>query len=162
MNKRNIEVALQCFVKKDGKYLMLRRYSDKKIMPGVWMAPGGRHEFWEGLYEAAERKIKNETGLGIKNIQVKAVGVGCTEDINLEIYLHFLTADYKDGDLLGKSDAGELVWLTLNEIKNLDNLLVELKELLPYIFTNNREIVSFKAKYKQGNELIDFVLEDPK
>ncbi len=40
MKRRNIAVTLECFVRKGGKYLMLHRNEDKRIMPGVWMAPG--------------------------------------------------------------------------------------------------------------------------
>lgn len=38
MSGRNIAITLECFVKKDGKYLMLHRRNDKRIMPDVWMA----------------------------------------------------------------------------------------------------------------------------
>jgi len=68
---RNIAVTLECFVKKDGKYLMLHRGNHKRIMPDVWMAPGGHLEFNEGLFECARREIKEETGLSIKNLKVK-------------------------------------------------------------------------------------------
>lgn len=74
MNKRNIVVTLECYVKKDDKYLMLHRNKNKKIMPDVWMAPGGKREFNEGLFEAARREIKEETGLEIKNLRVRATG----------------------------------------------------------------------------------------
>ena len=46
MSQRNIAVTLECFVKKDGKYLMLHRNPKKRIMPDVWMAPGGHREFF--------------------------------------------------------------------------------------------------------------------
>ena len=57
MDKRNIVVTFECFVKKDDKYIMLHRKADKRIMPDVWMAPGGHREFNEGLFEAARREI---------------------------------------------------------------------------------------------------------
>ena len=74
MDKRNILVTLECFVKKDGKYLMLHRNPDKKILPNVWMAPGGKREHNEGLFECARREIKEETGLEITNLRIKASG----------------------------------------------------------------------------------------
>lgn len=73
---RPIIVGLQCFVKKNGKYLMLKRHESKQIMPGVWMAPGGTREHAEGLFACARREIFEETGLKIKNLSVRAVGTG--------------------------------------------------------------------------------------
>lgn len=89
MSQRNISVALECFIKKDGKYLMLHRNPTKKIMPGVWMAPGGKREHNEGLFECARREIFEETGLKIKNLQIKATGNAYLKDLDLEVYFHF-------------------------------------------------------------------------
>lgn len=74
MKPRNILVTLECFIQKDGEYLMLHRNPDKRIMPNVWMAPGGKREFNEGLFTATRREVLEETGLQIKNLRIKAVG----------------------------------------------------------------------------------------
>ncbi len=157
--KRNIIVTLQCFVKKGNKYLMLHRNGDKKIMPNVWMAPGGKREFHEGLFECARREIKEETGLEIKNIKIKVTGNGYLEDLKQELYFHFLIADIAGGKLLKNPSDGELLWLTPKEIAVLPNLLSELNYILPFIFRKSDKVVSFKATYKKGNTLTDFVLE---
>lgn len=109
MKKRNIAVALECFVKKNGKYLMLHRGKHKRIMPDVWMAPGGHLEFNEGLFACARREIREETGLDIKNLKVKAVGTAYLEDLNQELFFHFLTADYAGGKVVQNLEDGELV-----------------------------------------------------
>ena len=44
MEKRNILVTLECFVQKDGKYLITRRALTKKRFPGMWTVPGGKLE----------------------------------------------------------------------------------------------------------------------
>ena len=75
MSDRKIHATFECFVKKDDKYLMLHRNSDKKIMPNVWMAPGGKREQGEGLFEAAHREVMEETGLKIKKLKIRATGV---------------------------------------------------------------------------------------
>ncbi len=161
--KRNIEVGLQCFVKKDGKYLMLHRNKDKRIMPNVWMAPGGRREFNEGLFEAARREIKEETGLEIKNLRIKAAGNAHLKDLNIELYFHFIVAEYAGGKLKKNTDDdGELVWLTTEEIGKLDNLLSETKRVLSHIFKDDDKIVSYKAVYEKGNKMTQFNLESSK
>lgn len=160
MPDRKIGVTLECFIKKDGKYLMLHRSSDKRIMPGVWMAPGGHREPCEGLFECARREIFEETGLKIKNLKIKATGVAYLQDIKQEIYFHFLTADYAGGELKQNPEDGELVWLTAVEILKLDNLLAELKKVLIHVFSNSDDIISYKAVYDRGNNMTEFVLEN--
>lgn len=54
-----------------------------------------------------------------------------------------------------------LEWLTPKEIAKLDNLLSEIREVLPYIFSNNDNVVSYKAVYEKGNKMIDFEIEKP-
>lgn len=161
MDKRNIAVTLECFVKKDGKYLMLHRNPNKRIMPDVWMAPGGHLEFNEGLFEAARREIKEETGLEIKNLKVKVVGTAYLKDLNQELFFHFVTADYKRGKLLQNKNDGELYWLTPGEIAKLPTLLAEIRKILPYIFREGYEVISYKATYEKGNTMTKFYLEKP-
>jgi 8-oxo-dGTP diphosphatase len=161
MKERNIATALECYIKKDGKYLMLHRHPTKRLMPNVWMAPGGKLEPGEGLYECTRREVLEETGLEIKNLKIKAVGTAYLEDLNQEMYFHFLTAEWLSGEVTAESDVGELVWLTPQEILNLDNLLAELTHVLPFVFDETSGIISYKARYDVGNHMTEIVFEDP-
>src|SRR3989344_4696411 len=96
---RNIACTFECFIKRGQKFLMLHRAKDKKIMPDVWMAPGGKREFNEGLFECVRREIKEETGLTLKNLQVKVIGNAYLKDLDLEVFFHLLRADYHSGML---------------------------------------------------------------
>ncbi len=157
---RNIAVTLECFVKKGNKYLMLHRNPEKRIMPDVWMAPGGHREFNEGLFACARREILEETGLIIKNIRVKVTGNAYLKDLDEEFYFHLLVADYAGGKLKQKIDDGEFVWLTEKEILKLDYLLAELIQVLPHIFSDSEKVISYKAVYEKGNEMKEFILEE--
>jgi len=159
MDKRNILVTLECFVKKDGKYLMLHRNPDKKILPNVWMAPGGKREHNEGLFECARREIKEETGLEIMNLRIKATGNGYMKDLDQEVFFHFVFADYASGELINDPPDGELKWLSVDEIMNLDNLLAEIHQVSPYIFDDTDRVISYKVVYENGNEMSEFALE---
>lgn len=161
MKNRNIIAGLECFVKKDGKYLMLQRHPESKILPGVWLAPGGKREFNEGVFSCARREIFEETGLTIKNLQVKAVGNSHLQDIDQEIHFHFLTADYAGGEVIQSPKVGKLAWLTPEQILKLDNLLAELREVFPHIISDSQNIVSIKTVYRKGNELTHFEMENP-
>lgn len=159
MGKRNIVVTLECFVKKGDRYLLLHRNPNKKIMPDVWMAAGGHREFNEGLFECARREVREETGLEIKNIRIKVTGNAYLKDLDREFYFHMLVADYAGGELKSHTDDGELVWLTQEEIMGLGNLLAELKYVVPHIASDNTEVISYKAVYEKGNEMISFEME---
>lgn len=161
MNNRNIEIALECFVKKDGKYLMLKRSADKKILPNVWMAPGGKLDFNEGLFACARREMKEETGLDISNIRVLCFGFGHLEDLNLELFFFILEADYAGGELVEHCPEGELQWLTLEEILSLDNLLAELKVTLPKVLINREPVFSYTCVYDKGNQLKELKFDQP-
>jgi 8-oxo-dGTP pyrophosphatase MutT (NUDIX family) len=156
---RNIAVTLECFIKKDGKYLMLHRNPDKRIMPDVWMAPGGHLEFAEGLIAAARREVFEETNLKIKNIKVKVVGSAYLKDLDEEFFFHLLLADYDGGELKTSNKDGEFIWLTPEEILKLPNLLAELHTVLPHVFSDDYSVISYRAIYDHGNEMTEFELE---
>ena len=159
-NTRNIAVTLECFVKKDDKYLMLHRSPTKRIMPDVWMAPGGHREFNEGLFECARREIKEETGLEIKNLRVIATGNAYLKDLDQEFFFHFVEADYAGGEVTIEPEDGELVWLSPSEMLKKDNMLAEIKEILPYLFNGSGKVISYKAVYEKGNELTELQIEE--
>ncbi|MBI3366323.1 NUDIX domain-containing protein [Candidatus Roizmanbacteria bacterium] len=161
MSQRNIAVTLECFVKKDGKYLMLHRSLHKKIMPDVWMAPGGHREFNEGLFECARREILEETGLKIQNIRLKVVGNAYLKDLHTEFYFSLLVADFAAGKLKTTIKDGKFVWLAPKKILKLHNLLAELKQMIPFIFSNSDEVISYKAIYSKGNQMTHFEIEKP-
>lgn len=159
--KKNSVATLECFVQKDGKYLMLHRSAIKRIMPDVWMAPGGHREFNEGLFECARREVFEETGLSIKNLRVKVIGNAYLKDLDQEFHFHLLVADYAGGELIPKIDDGEFVWLTPEEILKLPTLLAELKHVIPHITSDSKDVVSYKAVYEKGNEMSFFEIEKP-
>lgn len=157
--KRNIAVTLECFVKKGEKYLMLHRSPTKRIMPDMWMAPGGHREFNEGLLECAHREILEETGLIIKNLQIKATGNAYIKDIDQEFFFHMILAEYESGNVIGNEKDGTLEWLTAEEILRLPNLLPELKHILPHVFSDNQNCISYTAVYETATKMTEFRIE---
>lgn len=159
MKNRNIAITLECFVKKEDTYLMLHRNPNKRIMPDVWMAPGGHQEAGEGLFECARREIYEETGLKIKNLKVKAVGTAHAADLDTEFHFHLVMAEYASGTVKQSPADGEFQWLTITEIKKLPNLLAELHEIAELLFDGTDKVISYKAAYDKGNHMTEFKLE---
>ena len=75
MEKHTI-ATVQCFIKKNDQYLMLLRDDKKELLPNILVAPGGHKKFSEGIFECAKREIREETGIEICKIQLKAIGIG--------------------------------------------------------------------------------------
>lgn len=162
MNDRNIAIPMvDCFVKKNDKYLMLHRHHTKKILPNIWIAPGGKLERNEELFEACIREVKEETGLEIKNLKLKAIGNAYNIKADQEIFFHLFVADWESGEIDPENEIGDLQWLIPDEIYKLDNLLAEFHEVLPYIFDDTDKFISYKAVYEKDNEMTEFYLENP-
>lgn len=159
MSERNIIVTLECFINKDGKYLMLHRNADKRILPNVWLAPGGKREHNEGLFECTRREVKEETGLDIKNLRVMCVGNGYMKDIDQEVFFNFVHADYAGGEVLENPPDGELRWVTPEEMVQLPNILAELPRVMPLLLQPNAPVLTYKCVY-DGNTLLEFEIEE--
>ena len=152
--------TLECFVQNDGKVLMLQRAAAKRIMPNVWMAPGGHIEPGEGLLEAARREVVEETSLRIANLKIKAIGTVILQDLEQELLVFLMTADYREGELPKCTDEGEFAWLTPGEVSTLPNLLSELRHLVDTILDPSANVTFYKATYTSGNTMTEFQIED--
>lgn len=139
---------------------MLLRDPKKKILPNVWMATGGHREFNEGLFECAKREVLEETGIRIKNLRIRATGNAYLEDLNKEFFFHMIVADYVSGKAASITSDGIFRWMTPNEILQQNNLLSELKHIIPYICDENLPIVSYRAAYDIGNHMTFFKIEE--
>jgi len=66
MDKNFFRVIQKAVLKREGKYLILKREPNTKVYPNTWDFPGGRLELLESLSDGLEREVREETGLGIK------------------------------------------------------------------------------------------------
>jgi 8-oxo-dGTP diphosphatase len=114
-------ICANVFIKKDDKFLVLKRSKLKKYAPNVIHPVGGKVDLNENPFEAAIREAKEETGISIENLNLRAVLLEIiprsNEPNNWVIY-HFI-GDYKAGDLI-ETEEGELLWLTPEEVRQAD------------------------------------------
>jgi 8-oxo-dGTP diphosphatase len=105
---------------KDKVLLVLRA---KPPAENHWTIPGGCVELGETLQEAAEREIREETGLTIQAGEPVYTFDIIERDANGAILFHYvivdLAADYVSGELRPGDDATDVCWASFKEVKSL-------------------------------------------
>jgi ADP-ribose pyrophosphatase len=114
--------AVGAIVVREGKVLLVRRGHSPS--EGLWAIPGGRVELGETLQEAAEREIKEETGLSIAAGNPVYTFDVIVRDDDGHVRFHYiivdLLADYVGGKLQPGDDAHEARWVAREELKQLE------------------------------------------
>ena len=105
---------------KDKVLLVLRA---KPPAENHWTIPGGCVELGETLQEAAEREIREETGLTIQAGDPIYTFDLIERDSNGAILFHYvivdLAADYVSGELRPGDDATDVCWASFKDVKRL-------------------------------------------
>ena len=109
----------------DQVLLVKRAKAPKK---GLWCIPGGKITYGETLQQAAEREIKEETGVTIK------AGVPIyVFDLIIDTEYHYiiidLIAEYISGTPKAGDDASDAKWISLHHLDD-PNIDTETRQLL--------------------------------
>lgn len=153
-NIHELVICANCFIRKDNKYLVLRRSKNKKYAPGVIHPVGGKVEPGENPYEAAIREVTEETGVEVDNLRLEAVLLEMEPHLNEPwdwIIFHF-SADYIKGDPK-KTVEGELIWLSGVEIRN-EQLFPSLRLVIDDILDESRGTAFATIEYDKKKQKI--------
>jgi len=111
-------VAVGAVVFHRGNVLLVRR--GQPPAEGLWAIPGGSVELGETLQAAAEREIREETGIVIKAGEPAFTFDTVTRDEIGGIAFHYviidLTADYVSGEVTAGDDAVDARWVSPREM----------------------------------------------
>ncbi|KKU11958.1 MAG: ADP-ribose pyrophosphatase [Parcubacteria group bacterium GW2011_GWC2_45_7] len=128
-----LQVGVKVLLKnKDGKYLLLRRSSDKYPEVGaLWDIVGGRIDPGSPLLYNLKREIREEVGLEL----VDEPRLIAAQDILRVPSRHVVRLTYVgmiEGEPVLDGDHAEYKWFSLDEIRSLENLDLYFKELLDH------------------------------
>src|SRR3989339_167588 len=136
-NVHKMVICANVFVRKDGKYLLMKRSKDKKYAPNKIHPFGGKINQNENPYEGAVREIKEEVGIDIKNLKLEAVILEKTDEKDLPVnwFIFHFSADYDKGEII-VNEEGEALLLTPEEIKSSD-LFPSVKSIIDNILNSH-------------------------
>ncbi len=117
----NPRVAVGAVVFKDERVLLVRR--GQPPAEDLWAIPGGSVEIGETLQEAAEREIREETGIQIHAAKPVYTFDVIDRDKAGKVRFHYvivdLAADYVSGELTAGDDAVEARWISAQQLAHL-------------------------------------------
>jgi 8-oxo-dGTP diphosphatase len=106
-----------CVLKRDDQVLLLQ-----KPRRGWWVAPGGKMEPGESVRDSCVREFREETGIYLKNPQLKGIFTFIMKEdeqvINEWMMFTFIATD-SDGVNYEQSVEGKLEWQPIEKIKEL-------------------------------------------
>lgn len=115
-------VGAGAVVHRDDKVLLIKRAYPPNA--GKWAIPGGLVELGESAKAAAEREVKEETGLTVKIEGLLDVGTDIHRDDKGEIEYHFILVDYvarpAGGGLRMSAESKDCGWFSKEKIADLE------------------------------------------
>ncbi len=142
-----MKLATLCYVKNNGKTLMLfRNKKEKDYHRGKWNGLGGKFEPGETPEECAAREVREESGLIPKSMKLKGIITFPMFDLQDDWYVFLFVIDEFEGSLID-SPEGELKWIPDDKLLEL-NLWEGDKIFLRWL--SGERFFSAKFNYENG------------
>ena len=151
----NLQRVTNCLLLKDNKVLLLQ-----KPRRGWWVAPGGKMEPGESVRESCIREYREETGIYLRNPNIKGIFTFIIKDgdkIISEWMMFTFFSTNADGVNVDESAEGKIVWQDLDDVKNLPMAEGDY-HILDYMIHGNG-IIYGTFTYTPDFELISYRLD---
>ena len=115
-----MKYATLCYIRKNGKTLMLHRVKKANDMhEGKWNGLGGKMEEGETPEECVIREVKEECGLNVKNPTLKGLLTFPFFSKGESWYVFLFLINEFDGELI-ESNEGDLEWIDDDKLFDLN------------------------------------------
>jgi len=144
------------FIRKDGKWLMLKRSEQKRFAPGYFHTVGGKIDPDEDPYTGALREVKEEAGVAVKNMRLEAVTfeIAPVKENRDENWLCFYSsADYDSGEV-AQTEEGELILIDGADILD-QKLIPSIRAIIHHILDPKDGTVFLKMRYDEKGDIIE-------
>lgn len=145
-----------CYIEKDEKYLMLHRTKKKNdINKNKWLGIGGKFEEGESPEECMIREVKEETGLMLKNYQLRCIVTYVSTTWETE-YMYVFTSNEFQENLI-PCDEGDLQWIDKDKITELNTW--EGDKIFVEKIQKDNSFFTVKFQY-DGEKLVEYDLKE--
>lgn len=148
-------LSVNALIFSEGKLLLLKRSSDKKVDPNLYAGIGGKVEPHEDFHSALLREIKEETGITeLKSAKLYSVTQHPFPPTDSEwVNLYFLVTIDKQIEI-PKSDDGEFFWIDPSETEKLP-MPQDLKKYIKILDSNPNAMILGYFDHDQTGKIID-------
>ncbi len=120
-----------CFVLHQNDVLLMKRAAHKRVFPNQYNGLGGHIERDEDPLTGARREIKEESGLDVHDVHLRAVyNIDAGSDTGIILFVYTAMSDSRDFVDDGKE--GNLEWVSVDKLNEYD-LVEDLPLILPKI-----------------------------
>ena len=122
-NKLHI-VSVTAVIRRDGKYLVLRRRPDEVAYPGMYAFPGGKIEDNDTVEETLVKEVKEETSLRLKpgKILLKDRTFVRPDGQTVKVFSYLCEAE---GSVKISNDFTDYKWITIEDLRNIEHVGIE-------------------------------------
>ena len=124
MDNKNVRAGIGIMILRDNEILLGKRNTDPEKASSElhgessWTMPGGKIHFGERIEDAAQRELKEETGLAAKKLKVVSVGNEIVKDAHF-VTIGFLCEDFEgEPKVMEPEEIVEWRWFPINKLPN--------------------------------------------
>ena len=154
MTAHKSNLTTLCYLKQDGKILMLHRTAkEKDVNKDKWIGVGGHFEASESPEECLVREVREETGYALLSWRFRGIVTFIVRgEEQLTEYMMLFTSDEFEKAGEPESMEGELVWVKEEEMLNLN--LWEGDKIFFRLIRDDEPFFSLKLEYSGNGELM--------
>jgi len=154
----HVVICANIIVKKDGKFLLIKRSEQKRFAPGYVHPIGWKVDENEDPLVTAIRELQEETGLSVKNIKLEAVitEIAPPPDFKENRQIFHFSWEY-DGGMIETCDEWEFVRYTKEELLE-QKLFPSVKPIINYLLDEKTGTIftSYRYTSEESCEQVSF------